>query len=299
LASFMTKPTIHFTTRSDRIRRARRDPLIARLSALVIAGVVIAPVAILIGHSHGHHAVRSGSLPGAAVGLTPGPTASSDLAGATTTTVAPAAATTTATATPGAAPVPATLPPTAVSGTLPPTAVTAGTLPATIPPPTTAGTTADLSALSSSDGSPAGAGSPGSDGSPGASGGDSGSIWGGGSQAAATTTAAPVVTQPPPPPTTQAPAPRSWDVAAIQQIIRNVFPDDQEEHALAIAYRESHYDPYARNYCCTGLFQIYGSVHQGLINSLGFSVSQLTDPYVNTVVAYALYKIDGWGPWGG
>jgi hypothetical protein len=294
----MTKPTIHFTTRSDRIRRARRDPLVARLSALVIAGVVVAPVAVLIGHSHGHHAVRSGSLPGAAVGLTPGPTDSSDAAGATTSTVAPAATT----ATPASAPVPATLPPTAVSGTLPPTAVTAGTLPATIPPPTSAGTTADLSALSSGDGSSAGAGSPGSGGSSGASGGsggDSGSIWGGGSQAAATTTAAPVVNQPAPPPTTQAPAPRSWDVAAIQQIIRNVFPDDQEEHALAIAYRESHYDPYAHNYCCTGLFQIYGSVHHGLINSLGFSVSQLTDPYVNTVVAYALYKIDGWGPWGG
>ena len=294
----MTKPTIHFTTRSDRIRRARRDPLVTRLSALVIAGIVIAPVAVLIGHSHGHHPVQSGNLPGAAVGLTPGPSTDSTAVATTATLAPPASAAAGAIAPPApASQAAATLPPTTASATVPPTAVTNGTLPATIPPPTTATTAADLSALA---GSTTSDGSAGSGLSSGGSGGSGGTLGEGASQAAATTVApAPLTTQPPAPRTTQPPAPRLWDVATIQQVVRNVFPDDQEEHALAIAYRESHFDPYAHNYCCTGLFQIYGSVHQALINSLGFSVSQLTDPYVNSVVAYALYKLDGWGPWGG
>jgi hypothetical protein len=100
------------------------------------------------------------------------------------------------------------------------------------------------------------------------------------------------------PPTT-APVHRQWDVAVVVQIIRNVWPDDLEAHALYIANRESHFDPYAQNYCCTGLFQIYGSVHEKLINALGYSVSQLTDPLVNSIVAYAIYQRDGWAPWGG
>ena len=90
-----------------------------------------------------------------------------------------------------------------------------------------------------------------------------------------------------------------WGESEVVQLIRDVFPDDIEEKALAIAYRESHFDPNAQNFCCTGLFQIYGSVHVKLINSLGFTVDQLTDPLVNCVVAYALYQRSGWAPWGG
>ena len=105
--------------------------------------------------------------------------------------------------------------------------------------------------------------------------------------------------RPPRPRRTTQPPRQSWGESEVVQIIRSVFPDDIEEHALFIANRESRFDPYARNFCCTGLFQIYGSVHEKLINSLGFTVDQLTDPLVNSVVALAIYQRSGWAPWGG
>jgi hypothetical protein len=169
-------------------------------------------------------------------------------------------------------------------GTVPATVPPSGTLPATIAPPTTA-------APATTEAAPAEA-------------------------AVAPTTAADAAPKsnsaPKPPPTTAAPKPapttappatqpphRSWGESEVVQIIRSVFPDDIEEHALFIANRESRFDPYARNFCCTGLFQIYGAVHEQLINSLGFSVDQLTDPLVNCVVALAIYQRSGWAPWGG
>lgn len=85
----------------------------------------------------------------------------------------------------------------------------------------------------------------------------------------------------------------------IVQIIRNVWPDELEERALEIAYRESRYVPTAKNFCCYGLFQIYWSVHQGWLADLGVtSAEQLFDPETNARAAYALYqRAGGWGPW--
>lgn len=177
------------------------------------------------------------------------------------------------------APLPSVVDPGTVPATIPPS----GTLPATIAPPTTA-------APATTEAAPAEAAAP-----------------------ATTEAAAPKATAAPKPPATT-PAPRpapttappttqpprhSWGESEIVQIIRSVFPDDIEEHALFIAHRESRFDPYAHNFCCTGLFQIYGAVHEQLINSLGFSVDQLTDPLVNSVVALAIYQRSGWAPWGG
>ena len=119
------------------------------------------------------------------------------------------------------------------------------------------------------------------------------------------TTAAPASTAPAttePPATTQdettvPPAPPA--PGEIEQIIRDVWPDDLEEQALRIAWRESNYNPRAQNYCCSGLFQIYYEVHAGWLAELGVkSADDLYDPRTNATAAYALYQRSGsWAPW--
>ena len=109
------------------------------------------------------------------------------------------------------------------------------------------------------------------------------------------TTAAPTTTKPPLPPASNASA------AEVQAIIRSVWPDDLEERALEIAWRESNYIPTAKNFCCYGVFQIYWSVHQSWLSGIGItSAEQLYDPTTNARAALALYeRAGGWGPWGG
>ena len=97
--------------------------------------------------------------------------------------------------------------------------------------------------------------------------------------------------------TTVPPAPPA--PGEIEQIIRDVWPDELEEQALRIAWRESGYNPRAQNYCCSGLFQIYYEVHAGWLAELGVnSVEDLYDPRTNATAAYALYQRSGsWEPW--
>ncbi len=85
----------------------------------------------------------------------------------------------------------------------------------------------------------------------------------------------------------------------IEQIIRDAWPDDLEEQALRIAWRESSYNPRAQNHCCSGLFQIYYDVHASWLAGLGInSVEGLYDPHLNATAAYALYQRSGsWEPW--
>ena len=108
---------------------------------------------------------------------------------------------------------------------------------------------------------------------------------------ATTTTEAPTTTQPP----------RTYTRDEVAQIIRDVWPDDLEDKAIAIATRESNLTPAVRNACCFGLFQIYFSVHAGWLAQMGVtSATQLYDPLINTQAALALYyRNGGWGPWGG
>ncbi len=106
------------------------------------------------------------------------------------------------------------------------------------------------------------------------------------------------------PPTTAAPSPppaRTASAAEVEAIIRSVWPDDLEERALQIAWRESNLNPSARNSCCYGLFQVYWNVHRSWLSGLGItSVSQLYDPATNARAALGLYqRAGGWGPWGG
>ena len=246
----MNRSAPRYSPPADRVRRAARDPFLVRLAVLAAAGLIVTPIAILLGRSSGSEVVKTQNLPGAAVAVEP------------------------ALATTGHLEL-------REARTIPALAPAEGTLPATIPPPTTAApTTADA----------AGALAAAAPAAP--------------ELAGAKPTAAPKPTSAPkPPPTTAAPPPpeppRVWGESEVVQLIRDVFPDDIEEKALAIAYRESHFDPNAQNFCCTGLFQIYGSVHVKLINSLGFTVDQLTDPLVNCVVANALYPRARRGPGGG
>ncbi len=109
--------------------------------------------------------------------------------------------------------------------------------------------------------------------------------------------------KPAPPAPKPAPAPppapgKTYTPAEVESIIRQIWPDDIEDHALAIARRESRLNPTSRNYCCYGLFAIYYEAGKRLLNSIGVtSADQLLDPWVNTRAALAIYQVAGWDPW--
>ena len=125
---------------------------------------------------------------------------------------------------------------------------------------------------------------------------------------------APPTTQPPAttaPPTTVASAPPTTKAPAstvppskseVEQIIRDVWPDELEDKALEVAWRESKYQPGAYNgWCCYGLFQIHWGAHKGWLATIDIdSTADLLDARRNTEVAYLIYqRSGGWGPWGG
>jgi LysM repeat protein len=123
-----------------------------------------------------------------------------------------------------------------------------------------------------------------------------------------TTTAAPIAIVPATSPATTSPATTSPATTTpvapgtVEQIIREVWPDELEDKALTIAWRESHYIPTAYNGgCCYGLFQIYWSAHRSWLDDYGiYTSSDLFDARKNTQAAYALYqRSGGWSPWGG
>ena len=122
------------------------------------------------------------------------------------------------------------------------------------------------------------------------------------------TTVAPSTTSAPPvtaAPTTSVVIPPSPSNSEVERIIRAIWPDDLEERALKIAWRESNYRADADNgWCCIGLFQIYWTIHQTWLGSVGVtSRAQLFDAEANTRAALALYERslaqrgDGWHPW--
>jgi LysM repeat protein len=106
-----------------------------------------------------------------------------------------------------------------------------------------------------------------------------------------TVTTAPATTQPAPPANT-------YTKVQVAQIIRDVWPDNLEDQAIAIATRESNLTPTVRNYCCYGLFQIYFTANQSFLAGIGITnAAQLYDPHVNATAALAMYNRSGWGPW--
>jgi hypothetical protein len=93
------------------------------------------------------------------------------------------------------------------------------------------------------------------------------------------------------------PAPAA-DARMPETIIRDVWPDDVEDQAVAIATRESRLVPTARNACCYGLFQIHWGAHRAWLSDLGItSPTDLLDARTNTTAALALYERNGWAPW--
>ena len=85
-------------------------------------------------------------------------------------------------------------------------------------------------------------------------------------------------------------------------LIREIWPDELEERALQIAYRESNFKSTAYNgSCCYGVFQINWSSHKSWLGAYGItSANDLLDARKNITAAYALYqRSGGWGPWGG
>ncbi|MHB1089667.1 MAG: LysM peptidoglycan-binding domain-containing protein [Ilumatobacteraceae bacterium] len=104
----------------------------------------------------------------------------------------------------------------------------------------------------------------------------------------------PVKTQPIAPPVVT-----TYARKEVEQIIRDIWPDDLEDRALAIAQRESNLSPHAANNCCYGLFQIYYKYHKNWLPGVGVtSAKQLLDPRLNALAAYTLYqRNNGWGPW--
>jgi LysM repeat protein len=92
---------------------------------------------------------------------------------------------------------------------------------------------------------------------------------------------------------------RTYSRTEVEQIIRDVWPDDLENEALRIATRESNLIPTAKNWCCYGLFQIHWAANQKSLASWGItSANMLLDPRTNAYAAYAMYlRAGGWGPW--
>lgn len=83
-----------------------------------------------------------------------------------------------------------------------------------------------------------------------------------------------------------------------EQAIRAAWPDNLEDHAVAIAMRESRLQPGVRTWCCFGLMQIHKQHLSWLCPQLGIcTTDQLYDPTLNAQAAYALYQRDGWTPW--
>ena len=104
-----------------------------------------------------------------------------------------------------------------------------------------------------------------------------------------------------PAPAQVAPPAQRFTRAEIIQFIRDAWPDELEERALAIAQRESKLRPgvVSGTGCCYGLFQIYYQVHKAWLVNVGVkSARDLFNPQLNAAAAYRMYqRNNGWGPW--
>ena len=104
-----------------------------------------------------------------------------------------------------------------------------------------------------------------------------------------------------PAPAQVVPPAQSFTRAEVIQFIRDAWPDELEERALAIAQRESKFQPRAVSGtgCCYGLFQIYYRWHKTWLPNVGVNSAQdLLNPRLNAIAAYRMYqRNNGWGPW--
>ena len=112
------------------------------------------------------------------------------------------------------------------------------------------------------------------------------------------TTSAPTTTTAP---TTTAAPVANLSRSEVQELIRQTWPEEEVDKALAVARRESNFVATADNgWCCYGVFQIYWTVHDGWLDEFGITErSDLFDARKNVAAAYAMWQRSGWGPWGG
>lgn len=84
---------------------------------------------------------------------------------------------------------------------------------------------------------------------------------------------------------------------AVESLIWIVFPDDFE-WAKATAWRESRYQPWARNQSgASGLMQLMLPLHASRFTAVGKSPAEWADPVANLLAARALYDGAGRAPW--
>jgi LysM repeat protein len=108
------------------------------------------------------------------------------------------------------------------------------------------------------------------------------------------------VRTPAPPTRVVAPAGPRPSPDQVIAMIREIWPAELQERAIAIAHRESRHRADAYNgWCCYGVFQIYWNVHRSWMSGHGVaSASQLFDARTNIEMAYRIYqRAGGWGPW--
>ena len=94
-----------------------------------------------------------------------------------------------------------------------------------------------------------------------------------------------------PVPAQVAPPAQKFTRAEVIQIIRDAWPDELEERALAIVQRESKFQPGAvsGSRCCYGLFQIYYRWHKNWLPTVGVNSAQdLLNPMLNAKEAYRI-----------
>jgi lysozyme-like protein len=70
------------------------------------------------------------------------------------------------------------------------------------------------------------------------------------------------------------------------------FPANEVPRAVAVAKGESSYNTSARNFCCSGLWQIHRTAHADKIRAAG-GEAKLTDPVVNASLAKQIWSAAG------
>jgi hypothetical protein len=296
------EPRYHSKRSASRARRGAPDPLMGRLALMAFLFVLLVPVAMIL-RTDGKRHVSTNGLPGAAAVIEPGVD--------TTQTVAAAVTTVPTAKAPVTFPVidPATGKPvvTSVAATASAVAGSASASDSGSAPSSRRRTKAAQSAGGSSEQQATAT-----------------------SKARRTTTtaeqtdttakkkrttttvrpkrAAPTTTKPkratpttkPKPKVTPAPPPPVYTQAQSEATIRQIWPDNLEDKAVAIATRESGLHANVHNWCCYGLFQIHFNANRKLLAQVGItSPNQLFDPALNARAALVMYMRSGWGPWGG
>lgn len=92
---------------------------------------------------------------------------------------------------------------------------------------------------------------------------------------------------------------KTYTRAEMEQLVRDIWPDELEANAFYVVNRESRWDPSVKNFCCYGLFQLNWLAHQTWMRGYGITdPAQLLDAETNIRMAYVVYqRSNSWKPW--